>query len=109
MFSSQRETFVLGVCARENLPSFETLWDDCIQEETRMESKANMQEGNHDHALFGRMKKCRGKGPSNSEVKSEESTSHPAKNLNKIKHFICHKQGHYASQCPYKKKGKGKQ
>jgi hypothetical protein len=40
-FSPQWETFVQGVCARENLPSWERLWDDCIQEETQMESKGS--------------------------------------------------------------------
>jgi hypothetical protein len=43
-FSPQWETFVKGVCARENLPSWERLWDDCIQEETWMESKGNRRE-----------------------------------------------------------------
>jgi hypothetical protein len=33
------EPFVKGVCARENLPDWQRLWDDCIQEETREESK----------------------------------------------------------------------
>jgi hypothetical protein len=28
------EPFVKGVCARENIPDWQRLWDDCIQEET---------------------------------------------------------------------------
>jgi hypothetical protein len=28
-------SFIEGICAREKLPNFERLWDDCIQEETR--------------------------------------------------------------------------
>jgi hypothetical protein len=35
------EPFVKGVCARENIPYWQRLWDDCIQEETREESKGN--------------------------------------------------------------------
>lgn len=29
--------FVLRVCARDKLPTFEKLWDDFVQEETRLE------------------------------------------------------------------------
>jgi hypothetical protein len=29
------EPFVKGVCARENIPDWQRLWDDCIQEETQ--------------------------------------------------------------------------
>jgi hypothetical protein len=34
-FPASWEPFVKGICARENLPDFERLWDDCIQEETQ--------------------------------------------------------------------------
>jgi hypothetical protein len=40
-FPTSWEPFVKGMCAHENLPDFQMLWDDCIQEETLMESKAN--------------------------------------------------------------------
>jgi hypothetical protein len=33
------EPFVQGICAREKLPGFDRLWTDCIQEETRLESR----------------------------------------------------------------------
>jgi hypothetical protein len=108
-FSISWETFVKGICVHENLPSFETLWDDCIKEETRMESKANKKGGDNNLALFGQTKKGRRKGLNKGKGKNEESTSQPRKDLSKIKCFICHKHGHYESQCPNKKKGKGKQ
>jgi hypothetical protein len=36
-FLASRESFVKGICAWDNPPNFERLWDHCIQEETRME------------------------------------------------------------------------
>jgi hypothetical protein len=91
---------------RKTFPPKMKLWDDCIEEETRMESKGNREGGDNDHALIGQTKKGRGKGPNKGKGKSEEPASHPRKDLNKIKCFICHKNGHYASQCMEKKKGK---
>jgi hypothetical protein len=55
-------------------------------------------------ALVSKTRKGKGKG---SKGNSEESTSHPdKKDLSKIKCFMCHKYGNYASQCLNKKKGK---
>jgi hypothetical protein len=51
------------------------LWDDCIQEETQMESKANKKGGDENLALFGQTNKGKGKGPNKGKGKSEESTS----------------------------------
>ena len=43
-FSSSWQPFVHGVCARKKLHCFERLWDDFIQEETRLETIACMEE-----------------------------------------------------------------
>ena len=56
-FLASWEPFIEGVCARENLPNYERLWDDCIQEETRMESKARKDGGDENLALFGQTKR----------------------------------------------------
>jgi hypothetical protein len=36
------EPFVQGICAREKLPDFDRLWTDCIQEETRLVSRDDL-------------------------------------------------------------------
>ncbi len=46
-FPKSWEPFVKGICACEHLLNFESPWDDCIQEETWMESKANKKGGDH--------------------------------------------------------------
>jgi hypothetical protein len=106
-FPTSWEPFVKGICAHENIPNFEMLWIDCIQEETRMESKAS-KGVDENLALFGQTNKGKGKEPKKGKGKSEELVSQPRKDLSKIKCFICHKHGHYASQCLNKKKSKGK-
>jgi hypothetical protein len=108
-FSTSWEPFVKGICTWENLPNFKRIWDDCLQEETRMESKARKKDCDENLALFGPSNKGKGKGPSKGKGKCEESTSQLGKKyLSKIKCFSCHMHSHYASQCP-DKKGKGKQ
>jgi len=64
-----------------------------------MKSKADKKGGDDNLSLIGQTKKWKSKGPNKGKGKSEESTSQPRKDLNKIKCFICRKHNHYASQC----------
>ena len=85
-------------------------WDDCIQEETRKDYKSNKQ-GSSDENLAHVNKTMNGKGKSsNKKGNNDEGSSPPGKKkyLSKIKCFLCHKNGHYVSQCSKNKKGKGK-
>jgi hypothetical protein len=61
-FRASWEPLVKGICAREHLPNFERLWDDYIQEETRMESKTSKKGGDENLALFGQSNKGKVKG-----------------------------------------------
>jgi hypothetical protein len=61
-------------------------------------------------ALVSKTRKSKGKG-SSKNGNSDGGSSHPGykKDLSKIKCFSCHKNGHYVSRCPKKKKkGNGK-
>jgi hypothetical protein len=103
-----RESFVQGICAQEKLPDFERLWNDCIQEETRLVSKDDMDgmeksSSDANQALATHTRKGR-RGSSEINVSPKrESYQEPRwkKDLSKIICFECHDFGHYASQCPH--------
>jgi hypothetical protein len=107
-FPGSWEPFVQGICAREKLPPFDRLWIDCIQEEARIESRNGKQRGSDDEnlALAAHARKGRRNGSPRREASPEQRKK---KDLSKVKCFACHTLGHYASQCPQRKKGKGKQ
>jgi hypothetical protein len=58
--------FVLGIVAREIMPTWERLWDDFVQEETRLISEASGQQqtlqGDEDLALWTKGKKKTDRG-----------------------------------------------
>jgi hypothetical protein len=95
--SKQWVVFVEGIVAREKLPNWERLCDDFVQEETWRGYVHGSSFTGHDEenvALVANNKKKFKKGP-----KGEGK-----KDMSKVKCFACHKFGHYAGQCPNKKK-----
>jgi hypothetical protein len=101
--TKQWVVFVEGIVARENFTKWERLWDDFVQEETqRGYVHGNSSTGNDEEnvALVANNKKKFKKGPKQGNKPKSEGK----KDMSKVKCFACHKFGHYAGQCPNKKK-----
>jgi hypothetical protein len=97
-FSEKWNTFVKGVVSRENRPNWERLWDDFIQEETHEEALCSRQskgEENEENVALVAAKK-----------KDKKSSHGEKKDMSKVRCYACRELGHYAGQCPNKKKKK---
>jgi hypothetical protein len=95
--------FVEENIARENLPKWDRLWDDFIQEETQKGYvQGSSSSGNNEEnvALAAKGKKKSKKGSKGGYKQKGEGK----KDMRKFKCFACHKFGHYVGQCPNKKK-----
>jgi hypothetical protein len=101
--SKQWVVFVEGIVAREKLPNWERLWDDFVQEEIQRGYVHGSSSTGHEEenvALATTSKKKFRKGPKGGHKPKGEGK----KDMSKVKCFACHKFGHYAGQCPNKKK-----
>jgi hypothetical protein len=101
--SKQWAIFVEDIVAREKLPGWECLWDDFVQEETQRGYVHGISSTGHEGenvALATTSKKKFRKGPKGGNKPKGEGN----KDMSKVKCFACHKFGHYAGQCPNKKK-----
>jgi hypothetical protein len=108
-FTKAWKPFIMGICARERLPNWERLWDDCIQQETHTQaSKQGGGSADENLALVSKTKKGKAKVFKKVDSQGEGQQSGQKRDMSKIKCYICHKNGHFASQCPLRKKNKGK-
>ena len=100
--------FVQGLVARENLPSWDRVCDDFVQEETWrgfLQSNGSTSRGDEeDVALTAKGKKKSKKGPKKGVSKQQQDGQ--KKDMSTVKCFACHKMGHYAAMCLNKKKKK---
>ena len=99
--------FVESVVACENMLSWDRLWDDFIQKETRrgyvQGSTSHSKDDEENVALAAKGKKKKFKKGSKGGTKQQDGEK---KDMSKMKCFPCQKFGHYAGQCPNKKKKK---
>ena len=98
--------FVEALVARENLPTWDRICDDFVQEETRrgllQGNSSTSREDEENVALTAKRNKFE-KAPKKGGAKQQEGQK---KDLSTVKCFACQKFGHYAGQCPQKKKKK---
>jgi hypothetical protein len=105
--------FVRGIVAREVMPTWERLWDDFVQEETRLTLESSGQQritqGDEDLALWTKGKKKTDKGARQGPkggAKPQQSGGGKERDMSTVRCFACGEMGHYAGQCPKKKKKK---
>jgi hypothetical protein len=110
---SHFDPFIQSISGRSKLPKFDRLWADCTQEETRLAVNGS-HSSHHDesHALASHARKgkgrARGKGIErfHKKQKPHEAHEHKEKDMSKVQFYRCDKHGHYARDCPVRKKGR---
>ena len=92
-----------SVNGREKLQGWEKIWSDLVQEEIRKSTRDGSSSKNLDEencALATKARKGKSKKSFQSGAKGKK------KDMSKVKCFHCHQHGHYATNCPQKKKNK---
>jgi hypothetical protein len=95
--------FIRGIVAREVMPTWERMWDDFIQEETRLVAEASRQ---HQQQIVQRKTGWGGRqGPKfGAPPQGGDSSNGTKRDMNTVRCFAYGEMGHYAGQCPKKKK-----
>lgn len=100
------ESFIQGISRRNELPKFDRLRADRIQEECRLEVRGFGRKSHHeeDYVLTAHTSKRRGRKGNFKRNRDRNFDSAPEskkrKDLSRVQCFRCDKFGHFARECP---------
>jgi hypothetical protein len=105
------EPFLQSISGREQLPTFDCIWTDCTQEEIRLRTRG-VEDSPHDdnralafHTKKGGRNKRNFRQTFKDKKTSSTSDYDHRKDMSKIQCFRCDKYGHFARNCPTRKRG----
>jgi hypothetical protein len=90
---------VCGVVAWEKLPNWQRLWEDFVQEEIRLGQSGGSSSSPQIVDEEGLALASKGKGKAKKKGGKKKDID-----FSKVNCFLCHKMGHFDSQCSEKKK-----
>jgi hypothetical protein len=97
--------FICGIVASEAMPTWERMWDDFVQEQTRLVAEAYGQQqsvqGDEDISLWTKGNKKTGRGGRQgpkfgAPPQGGESSNETKRDMSIMRYFSCGEMGHYA-------------
>ena len=93
------DPFIKGIYSRRKLTKFSRLWEDCTQEEARLEAREEKL-SQEDQALTVQARKGKGKVEDRPRRKLQKHKKKGKKINPNIRCFTCQKVGHISRDCP---------
>ena len=91
------DSFIQGICARKKLVKFSRLWEECSQEEARIAAREE-KIGSEDQDLIVQYKK------NIRDYHHHSKGKHPPSRKNQLRCYTCDEIGHFAKDCPKRKR-----
>lgn len=97
-----QDPFIKGICSRRKLMRFSRLWEDCTQEEKRLEAIEEKLGNEKNQALIAHARKGKNKVEDHPPRKFHKYQKHQKKkrDYSTIRCYNCQKVGHIARHCP---------
>ena len=93
------DPFIKGICSRRKLTKFSRLWEDCTQEEARLEAREEKL-GQENQALTVQARKGKGKVEDRPKRRFQKHQKKGKKTNPNVRCFACEKLGHISRDCP---------
>ena len=101
------DSFIGGICARRRLIELNKIWEECVQEEGRIENREENLNYNEDQDLATHTKNGRNKrkdqGPPSRRPYEFKSNKKPIRDYSSFECYSCHNMWHILIHCLLKK------